>query len=817
MGIKCPKCHFENPDDTLYCGKCATPLPSSEEVTFPMTKTLETPLEELARGTTFAKRYELIEELGRGGMGRVYKVFDKKIKEEVAIKILKPEIASDETTIERFSNELKLARKIVHKNVGRMYELMEEEGTHFITMEYVAGEDLKTFIRRVGQLPTEKSVFVAKQVCEGLVEAHKLGVIHRDLKPGNIMIDKDGDARVMDFGIARSLKAEGITTKGVVVGTPDYMSPEQVEGNEADQCSDVYSLGVILYEMLTGRVPFEGDTSLSIALKHKTEIPKDPRELNSQIPEYLSRLILKCMEKKREDRYQSVNEIIQELEPIKIEEEEKDVEKRGKLLKLLFTPIKLKKRVIPIKLKRGIRKSLKYSIRALIILFIVYGIISIIGLINDYVYSLKLDKIKVERDTYYKNLFPIQKNWLPETWKTQNKNAYDIYYKLFLTKFDEEGSGLPEEEIKKREGPIMQNPPSEALEKIFKNYEYSSLQELKDFVQKYEKFYKFDELLDAVKCTKLYPRLMLEKDLLLNTLIILRYTKMIILKARIDFLEGNYERGFMKIHYAMVFFLDLSASSFTAIENLIVAAGLRWLYWELVPVFLSREIKYSQNYVKYIERLISATLEKFEAESTMYKEYLWVGVIREYYEIEDLFDMNELQYYSVGKLFFWKNGFSLNRDIYTAEKFYKGMFEGLRYIRNIRDKSVFIKDYCEKNAPEDHYLIPNWRTGPFKVNLTRTFGKLALILSTIDKYGIGSPEFLKIQGTDVFINELSGKKFEIVDEDGGKFVVLDKDYKISLRNIDYKNQYKDILKSFKHFDIKSMKQIRSIFYSYELE
>jgi len=189
MGIKCPKCQTDNPEDTAFCGKCGTQFELSKDISVSHTKTLETPKEEFTRGTTFAERYEFIEELGTGGMGSVYKVFDKKIKEEVALKILKPEIA-DEKTIERFSSELKLARKVRHENVCQMYDINEEEGTHYITMEYVPGEDLKSFIRRVGQLPVGKTISIAKQVCEGLSEAHRLGVVHRDLKPQNIMIDR---------------------------------------------------------------------------------------------------------------------------------------------------------------------------------------------------------------------------------------------------------------------------------------------------------------------------------------------------------------------------------------------------------------------------------------------------------------------------------------------------------------------------------------------------------------------------------------------------------------------------------------------------
>jgi serine/threonine-protein kinase len=159
-------------------------------------------------------------------MGSVYRVYDKKVESEVALKLVKPETAAEKKTIERFRNELRLAREIGHRHVCRMYDLNEEQGAYYITMEYVPGEDLRSFIRRSKQLAVGTAVSIARQVAEGLAEAHRLGVVHRHLKPGNIMIDKDGNARIMDFGIARSLKSRGITGEGVMIGTPEYMSPE---------------------------------------------------------------------------------------------------------------------------------------------------------------------------------------------------------------------------------------------------------------------------------------------------------------------------------------------------------------------------------------------------------------------------------------------------------------------------------------------------------------------------------------------------------------------------------------------------------------
>ena len=296
MAVKCAKCQLENPETSLFCAGCGAKLDAAKDLSLFQTETLQTPLKELTTGSTFAGRYQIIEELGKGGMGKVYRVLDKKLNEEVALKLIRPEVSSDKQTIERFNNELKLARKIAHRNVGKMYELMEDAGTHFITMEYVPGQDLRGLIRQMGRLTTGKAVSIAGQICEGLEEAHRLGVVHRDLKPGNILIDRDGNAKIMDFGIARSLSGKGITGAGVMIGTPEYMSPEQVEGKEVDERSDIYSLGIVLYEMVTGRAPFEGDTPLSIAHKHKYESPVDPKKINPQVPEDVSRLILRCLE-----------------------------------------------------------------------------------------------------------------------------------------------------------------------------------------------------------------------------------------------------------------------------------------------------------------------------------------------------------------------------------------------------------------------------------------------------------------------------------------------------------------------------------------
>lgn len=268
----------------------------------------------LSLATALEGRYQVLSELGRGGMGIVYQAYDKQLKEQVAIKLLSPLLSTDGDALERLTREVSLARRVTHPNVIRIHDISEVNGLHYVSMEYFGGSNLKEHLKRSGPLSLLNAYQILSQICDGLIAAHSQGVVHRDLKAQNILIGRTGQIKIIDFGLARAIHLEGMTATGLIMGTPEYMAPEQVAGKQVDERADIYALGVILFEMLTGRVPFIGDSPIAVGFQQLKDPPPSPRSINPQIPEQVERIILKALEKNPIERYRTVDEMRKEFE-----------------------------------------------------------------------------------------------------------------------------------------------------------------------------------------------------------------------------------------------------------------------------------------------------------------------------------------------------------------------------------------------------------------------------------------------------------------------------------------------------------------------
>ncbi len=267
----------------------------------------------LQEGVLFGGRYEILGVLGQGGMGAVYKARDRELDRLIALKVIRPELATDPAILQRFKQELILSRNVTHKNVVRIFDLGEAEGIRFISMEYVDGEDLRTLLRRQGKFSPQEAIAVVEQVCRALDAAHAEGVIHRDLKPQNIMRDQNGRIVVMDFGLARSLGESGMTQTGAIVGTIEYMSPEQALGSTLDQRSDIFSVGLIFFELLTGKAPYQADTAIASLMKRTREDAQSASDVDASVPKSLSAIVSRCLEREPVNRYHSAVELLQQL------------------------------------------------------------------------------------------------------------------------------------------------------------------------------------------------------------------------------------------------------------------------------------------------------------------------------------------------------------------------------------------------------------------------------------------------------------------------------------------------------------------------
>jgi eukaryotic-like serine/threonine-protein kinase len=353
--MRCPHCHADNAEGAARCASCGLDFgsvhdaptfighPASDSSASPeMQKTMtavgvaspppgSTPsafssgsagapalafAATFEPGTDFGPRYRIEALLGRGGMGAVYKAYDKELDRPVALKLVRPDLTSDPGAQQRFKQELLLASKISHKNVLRIHDLGDVGGVKFISMAYVEGEDLQHRLTSQGRLPVSEVVSLARQLLSALEAAQAEGVVHRDMKPQNVLLDRAGNAYISDFGLAKSLEgaAAVMTRTGEVLGTPRYMSPEQVEGKPADHRSDLYSLGLIFYEMLTGEAPFTGSSAFQLMYQRLRERPKDVKQVNPEVPDYLARVVMRCLERDPEARYQNAREVLNDLD-----------------------------------------------------------------------------------------------------------------------------------------------------------------------------------------------------------------------------------------------------------------------------------------------------------------------------------------------------------------------------------------------------------------------------------------------------------------------------------------------------------------------
>jgi len=314
--VKCPKCHVDNPDTSRFCASCAEPLAQEVRSLASLTKTLDSPVRGLANGDIVAGKYRIVGEIGRGGMGVVYKAEDIKLKRAVALKFLPQQWTSDGDARERFVQEARAASALDHPNICNIHEIEEtEDGRMYIAMACYDGESLRDKIKR-GPLKKEDALDIVLQVARGMAKAHQKGIIHRDLKPANILVTEEGVAKVVDFGLAKLAGQVKLTREGTTVGTVAYMSPEQAKGEAVDQCTDIWSLGVVLYETLSGRLPFKGEYERSMIHSILSHDPEPITRIRKDIPGELNLVLGKALEKRAADRYQSMGDFLADLEAV---------------------------------------------------------------------------------------------------------------------------------------------------------------------------------------------------------------------------------------------------------------------------------------------------------------------------------------------------------------------------------------------------------------------------------------------------------------------------------------------------------------------
>lgn len=723
--MKCPKCAFPNDVQSRTCVQCGEPLDATPLVrdATPVAACLGDLV--LGPGENFGSRYQIIDEIGIGGMGRVFKALDKELGIVVVLKIIKPEMNDSPEAVERFKRELLLAREIIHENVIRIHDLGEMNGIRYISMNYIEGQNLLDLIDLAGPLQVEKVLDIISKICRALIVAHGKGIIHRDLKPQNVMIGKNGMVTVLDFGIARSVKQVGTTRTGIVIGTPECMAPEQIQGEKIDASTDIYSLGVLMFQMLTGRVPFTADSMRSLLLKHLHEPPIPPSCINPAVPRALERIILKCLKKRPDQRYASAEKLLEKIEAL------------------------LKKKARREKFKRLLQplpwRPLAYLGRFLELAVLLFACASILGWVVDSHYRGKLLRLTAEHNIYFKTRFPMDKDYLPLDWPVRQDDAWKKYRHAAAIR-----ATLPQGETR-------------LLEHRIENLHHAvippaGIEVVSHVLADAGKRMGLDNVLAGIASDTLAP----QAGENLPAEFIAFFSRWQALRARLEFLKGNNEGGMQRLCALGIFLTDCEAVAGSLADHVHALAQFPILSQETVLLALASDIEPDRKQLQRLEPLLLRLLKKADVGRFFQLAYLddLQAIRRE--------DFNESWWWGPEYFWFGKLRFMAKLETRNLVLWRTLVAESrARETLSLNPPAEEIRTLLDRFRRHDNPKWPQVGSERFYrwhdfLRANRTLVKLALLLERLQRFGINSQEVVALLASDLGVNELTGEPWQIV-------------------------------------------------------
>jgi serine/threonine protein kinase len=713
----------------------------------------------LRPGESFGNRYQIIEQIGAGGMGKVFKALDKELNILMVLKIINPELSNSPDVVERFKRELLLAREIIHENVIRIYDLGEINGIRYISMNYVEGQNLLELIGMAGMLSVEKVLEIISKVCQALVTAHSKGIIHRDLKPQNVMIGKKGMVTVLDFGIARSLDQTGTTKTGMVIGTPECMSPEQIQGEEIDVSTDIYALGVMMFQMVTGRLPFLADSASTLLLKHLHETPPPPSSLNPTVPRALDRIILKCLEKKPGKRYVSAEKLLKSI---------------NRLLKKKARQESRKRRLHPLRTSLRLR-PLVYLGRLLELLILLFACGTLVGWFLDYHYGNKLQQFTMEYPIYFKTHFPLDKDYLPDDWPARQGNAWDVYQRVMNAQADPHSAT---EQRLHREIEDLYN----------SDITPANLESVKGILENIGAQMKMDKVIYGITCNTLAAK----PGKPLSAEFVATFSRWQALMARVGFLTGDIADGVDQLRKLGYFLADCEAVASSLLDQAPATSKFSIFCQELVPLVLANDIDPAKKELEKIEPLLLLLLKKMNDQRFFQMAYLD--------DLQTVRQGNFSENWWTGPDYFWYGKFRFlskmstrNMSIFQTLTAESKARDDLRSISNPAMRRELLTHF--RHEGKDWPMVGSSRF--YRLQKTflacRTLIKLTLLLERQQRYGMNAGEVTALLNSDLGINDLTGEPWKISCMEGKNVVHITEQTAFKIRSVNYAAEHTDLI------------------------